>query len=301
MRLFIALVLTLFFAALGAAGYWAYETYLVVFPALPQATYAGLLEPDQGDPIPFFVDSSRGPRDLWVAVGDAAMPAQRAKTADSSGATGLPLIITGSGARLRLTGDERGEGHLAGTFIDPIRNQRGRWVLRRISAAPISASESDALQAWAASYRELVQAGLDASQALPGAQKSSLAQGAQELQGELAREVAAFDQAARLTPQGELAQLSRDIVRREGRWIQEVLLRGSPDTTPGFERDLQRAQEVKGLLDQIAQERRALDAALHGEEDGPSGAPREPSEEGEASEEGEGEGESEEEGFYRDL
>ena len=43
--------------------------------AVPPALYAGLLEPEDGEPIPLFVDSSRGPRDLWVAVGDDAMPA----------------------------------------------------------------------------------------------------------------------------------------------------------------------------------------------------------------------------------
>ena len=110
MKRLLALLVILIFAALGAGGYLAYEAYLLVFPALPPALYAGLLEPEDGEPIPLFVDSSRGPRDLWVAVGDDAMPAQRVKTADSSGSAGLPLIATGSGTRLRLTGDERRQG-----------------------------------------------------------------------------------------------------------------------------------------------------------------------------------------------
>lgn len=295
MKRLLALFVILFFAALGAGGYVAYEAYLLVFPALPPALYAGLLEPEGGDSLPFFVDSSRGPRDLWVAVGDDSMPAQRVKTEDSSGSAGLPLIATGSGTRLRLTGDERRQGEFAGKFIDPIRNQRGRWMLRRIDVPPISAPESEALQSWGAAFRDLAQAGPDASVDLTAAHTSAPDRGVADLQSDLSRDLEAFEQAARLTPHGELVRLSRDIVRREGRWIESVLALGSPETSPSFERDLERAYEVKGLLDQIAQERRLLDQA-QGRDEVIDSSPEVGPEESAGSEEGAGEEE-----FYRDL
>ena len=108
-------------------------------------------------------------------------------------------------------------------------------------------------------------------------------------------DVEAFEQAARLTQQGELVRLSRDIVRREGRWIESVLALDSPETSPRFERDLERAYEVKGLLDQIAQERRLLDQA-QGREEAIDRSPEVGPEEGGSPEEGDGEEES-----YRDL
>ncbi len=294
------LLVILVFAALGATGFWAYETYLAVFPPLPSGLYAGMIGPAEREPVALLIDSRRGERDLWVAVGDQAMPAQRAKTADSSGSTGLPLIVTGEGTRLRLIGVERRDGELEGTFIDPIRNERGRWSLRRVSSAPmaLSAPESESLQSWALAHREMAQARAEADAAGDGrvargaaAQAQAQDQGLLELQAELQKEVQAFEQAAKLTPQGELVRLSRETVRREGRWIQDVLERGTPETRPSFERELEHAYAVKELLDQISEERRLLDGA---ESEGPpESAPQDQAMPEEVDER--------DEGFYRDL
>ena len=168
-------------------------------------------------------------------------------------------------------------------------------MLRRKEVLQLSAPESDALQSWGAAYRDLAQAGQDASANLRATHASAPDRGAADLKDDLSRDVEAFEQAARLTQQGELVRLSRDIVRREGRWIESVLALDSPETSPRFERDLERAYEVKGLLDQIAQERRLLDQA-QGREEAIDRSPEVGPEEGGSPEEGDGEEES-----YRDL
>jgi hypothetical protein len=290
MKLLVSTIILALFAALGFGGYWAYEAYLAVFPPLPPGLYAGVLQAEGRNAAALLIDSSRGSRDLWVSVGDPAMPAQRTKTVDSSGSTGLPLIVTGTSTRLRLVGAERRNGEIEGSFIDPIRNERGRWHVRRVSAPALASQERNDLSSWASLYRELV-----TKEQPPAAVESG---DMAAMQAELDRAVEEFDRASKLTPQGELVHLSRDTVRREGRWIQDLLGAGSPETSPSFEPELERAYRVKELLDQISEERRLLDQGSRAEsedlvsEEGSDAEPK-PDAQGET-------GESEE-GFYRDL
>lgn len=290
MKLLIATIVLALFAALGFGGYWAYEAYLAVFPPLPPGLYAGVLQAEGRNAAVLLIDSSRGSRDLWVSVGDPAMPAQRTKTVDSSGSTGLPLIVTGTGTRLRLVGSERRNGEIEGSFIDPIRNERGRWHARRVSAPGLTSQERNDLSSWASLYREAAAK----NQPEAAQERGDLA----VMQAELDRAVEEFDRASKLTPQGELAHLSRDTVKREGRWIQDILGAGSPETSPSFEAELERAYRVKELLDQISEERRLLDQGSRVESEDRS------SEEGggqEPAPDAHGESGESEEGFYRDL
>lgn len=251
MKLLVATIVLALFAALGFGGYWAYEAYLAVFPPLPPGLYAGVLQAEGRNAAALLIDSSHGSRDLWVSVGDPAMPAQRTKTVDSSGSTGLPLIVTGTGTRLRLVGSERRNGEIGGSFIDPIRNERGQWYVRRVAATSLTPQERSDLTTWGSLYRELL---------VPTQPQSALeSRDMAALQADLDRAVEDFDRASKLTSQGELAHLSRDTVRREGRWIQDLLGAGSPETSPSFEAELERAYRVKELLDQISEERRLLD------------------------------------------
>lgn len=300
MRYFIAVIVIALFAALGAGGYLAYQAYTEVFPALPQGAYVGAIEAQGREAQPLFIDSSHGPRDLVVALGDDDMPAQRMKTADASGAAGLPLIITGSQTRLRLIGSEHEPGRYKGTFIDPIRNERGVWVLERVAVAQISPEQQQHLQRWAAAFQELNAVEGELSKAYSGAALGSLgggdSAGRTARQGELDRAVRNLDLSGRLSDQGRLVQLSRESIQREGRWVEQVLQLEAPETSPSFDDDLARAYRVRELLDQIAEERRLLDErAFQGDEGERYGEEPRPYED-DAGQGSEGEG-----GFYDDL
>ena len=91
----ILLIIIIFSAAAGAGGYLLWRKFGLAFPALPPALYAGVLQGAGGRNIGLFIDSTRGARDLSVALGEGALPPQRAMTVDSSGSTALPLILSG--------------------------------------------------------------------------------------------------------------------------------------------------------------------------------------------------------------
>lgn len=300
MKRFLAVIVLAVFAALGAGGYLAYQAYTEVFPALPNGLYMGTIEVRGRDPKPLFVDSSHGPRDLVVAIGDDAMPAQRMKTVDASGSAGLPLIITGRETRLRLIGSEYEPGRYKGAFFDPIRNERGDWMLERATPAPLAPEQRQYLQQWAVAYQELLSVERGLSRAYSGAALGSLGGGdAPDLsahQAELDRAVRNLDLSGRLSDEGLLVQLSRESIQREGRWVEQVLKLEAPETSPSFDEDLARAYQVKGLLDQIATERRLLDErAFQGDEGESYG------EEPRAFVDGAEPSAEEGEGFYDDL
>ena len=269
MKRVIPILFLVILVALGVAGYRVYEAYKLVFPALPSGVYGGVLHIDGGLSRSLFVDSSRAPRDLVVALEDEAMPAQRATTVDASGATGLPLIITGSGTRLRLVGSEKRPGRYEGSFIDPIRNEKGRWVLQRFDVPPLSQAEQESLAAWGAAFLELravehelfdVMGASDPIFGRRATEAVGTGDDISSLTGDLDTAVRTMESAAKVSPQGVLVSLSRESIARDARWIEQVLEAGLPDTKPSFGQEVERAYRVKDLLDQISEERRKLDA-----------------------------------------
>ena len=281
MKRFLVILFALSCSAVGVLGYVGYRAYREVFPALPSGLYVGTLAAQSSGAVkPLFVDSSRNPRDLIVAVGDLGLPAQRVQTTEGSGTTALPLILSGSGSRLRLTGREHESGRYEGTFIDPIRNEKGRWRLQRLTLEPLSDESRVALESWGALYLEL----RDVERELRLASDGSAAQQEESSENSNSSDLPSLanslELSGRLTAYGQLVYLSRESIQREGRWIEQVLQVGSPETRPSFQQELERAYRVKDLLDQISRERRLVDKRQ------PNGGDIE---------------ESTEEGFYNDL
>jgi hypothetical protein len=63
----------------------------------------------------------------------------------------------------------------------------------------------------------------------------------------------------RVSPKGRLAFLSRESLHRESRWIEITLKLLAPETTPGFEEQLERAYRIKAVQDEIEAERRRIE------------------------------------------
>lgn len=283
MKRVIALIFILVCGALGAGIYLAYDAYIAVFPPLSSGVYVGALHVEGSEAKPFFIDSSAGPRDLVVAVGDAAMPAQRTRTFDDTGTAGLPLILTGSKTRLRMIGSEREPGVFEGTFLDPIRNERGKWRLKRVAVKEPSAAYNRELQTWAHAFQELqtVEQELTTHKRVGDARNPSASYAdvsatdlsdLQPLREELAQNARRLELSGRLSDSGRLVHLSRETIDREARWIEQVLKLEAPETNPSFQGDLARAYRVKELLDQIAVERQALDRfAFQGDDEEAAG------------------------------
>ncbi len=64
--------------------------------------------------------------------------------------------------------------------------------------------------------------------------------------------------AQRIAPKGRLALLARETLQRESRWIELSLKLLAPETSPGFEQSLERANRVKALKDEIAAENQRI-------------------------------------------
>jgi hypothetical protein len=62
----------------------------------------------------------------------------------------------------------------------------------------------------------------------------------------------------RVSAKGRLALLGRESLQRESRWVDLTLKLMAPETSPGFEDALDRANRVKAIKDEIAEERRRI-------------------------------------------
>jgi hypothetical protein len=201
----------------------------------------------------------------------------------------LPLIIGSSETRLRFTGREIAQGEYGGEFLNPISNEKGTWVLRKMPDAPISPTLEDDLSRWYALWQELegLEGEIQNAQAKADQHRSAvdnlyryvsdgdaLKKTASERLGradseietaraELAEQQQALDQkirdfdlAQRISPEGSLVFLSRQTIQRESRWVELTLKLLSPESSPGFQQAVEKAQRVKALKRQIAQERK---------------------------------------------
>ena len=245
----ILLIIIIFSAAAGAGGYLLWRKFGLAFPALPPALYAGVLQGAGGRNIGLFIDSTRGAHDLSVALGEGALPSQRAMTVDSSGSTALPLILSGKNSRVRLIGFERSTGRYEGDFIDPITNENGSWFLERVVISEAPAALSEDLSSWGLAYRELIS----------GKHQTSPSQ------VELDADLRNLELAQRSSPEGRLVALGREGIQRESHWIEQVLQLKPPEKSPTFDSDLQRAYRVRDLLDQIAEQKRLLSGSEYAE------------------------------------
>jgi hypothetical protein len=77
-------------------------------------------------------------------------------------------------------------------------------------------------------------------------------------QAQLDRSIRDFELTERISPQGKLVFLSRQAIQRDSRWIELTLKLLAPETSPGFQQAVERAQRVKELKRKIAEERDAL-------------------------------------------
>jgi hypothetical protein len=81
----------------------------------------------------------------------------------------------------------------------------------------------------------------------------------EKVQAELDATIRNVELSQRISPKGRLAILSRESLQRESRWIEITLKLLAPETTPGFEEQLERAYRIKAVQDQIEAERRRME------------------------------------------
>jgi len=104
--LLLIFVLVVILVPLGAGGYLFFERYTAAFPALQPGLYVGMCEIDGSRrSFPWFVSLAAREQSVSVFVGDARIPAERVAIVDPSGSARLPLVVGGSAARLRATGE----------------------------------------------------------------------------------------------------------------------------------------------------------------------------------------------------
>jgi hypothetical protein len=195
-----------------------------------------------------------------------------------------------------MTGGKTGEKEFEGTFVNPISNEEGTWRLEQVKLASMPENAAADLQAWAILWRELqsVEAKIEATKKKVDQQKGKIEKlnrylvdedslkkkadsrlgattGALEearaklaaLRTELDATTRKVELLQRVSPKGRLALLGRETLQRESRWIELTLKLMAPETSPGFEEALDRANRVKTMRDEIAEERRRI-AELQG-------------------------------------
>lgn len=289
MRPFLVLVFCVGIVALVAGGLVLVRDFNRTFPQLKPGVYGGTLVPDgQGEPIPWWVESTVGSADILVALGAPGVPAQRGVVVESSSKTRLPLIVTGADRRFRIIGREDDNGTYEGDYADPITSQRGTWRLKRYDIPPLEKATRDALVEWVTAWQALssvetkieeVKNSYDTDKerieklhryavegdALQQAAKSRLTSTSSDLE-ELKKSNAArktqldemlrnIDISKRVSNEGRLVELSRESIAREGRWIEQALNIAAPNVSGNFDAAYERALKVKALQDQISDER----------------------------------------------
>lgn len=278
--------------ALISGGILFFREFSRVFPDIRPGVYGGVLIPEGGgSPIPWLVEAAVGSADLLVSIADGDVQAQRAVVVDGASKTRLPLLLSGSSRRLRLTGSEvAGEGY-RGDYVDPITSDRGTWQLSRLEVPDLDRGISEELGTWAVVWqayqsvqdktrdtekrseadreridklsksvgddqalREVGASRLSSTSSSVDEVKRSLEARRKELEVVL-REV---EIAQKVSAQGHLVELSSEAVKREGRWIEQALKLTAPEVSGNFEADYERALKVKALQDQISDERGLL-------------------------------------------
>lgn len=289
MRRVLVLLFCVGVISLIAGGVVLVRDFNRVFPQLRPGVYAGLLVPaDQGDPIPWWVESSVGSPDIFVSVGLAGMPAQRGVVVEPSSKTRLPLIVSGTERRFRIIGREDDNGTYEGDYSDPITSERGTWKLKRYETPPVEKALRDDLVEWVTTWQALrsVETKIqevknaydtdegrieklhryavegDSLQKAAHSRLSSTASALEDLKkgnadkkSELDEMLRNLDISKRVSNEGRLVELSRESIVREGRWIEQALHIAAPDVSGNFDAAYERALRVKALQDQIADER----------------------------------------------
>lgn len=289
MRRALAVILCVGTVALIVGGVLLVREFNRGFPQLRPGVYAGtLVSKEGGKSIPWWVESTVGSPDLFVSIGADGVPAQRGVVVEPSSGTRLPLIVSGTDRRFRITGREDDGGEYEGDYADPITSDRGTWKLKRFDIAGLEKNERDDLVDWVATSQALrtVEAKIEdikktydvdearieklhryaveedslqkaansrltsTSSALDDIKKQNAAKRAQ-LEGLLRN----IDIAKRVSPEGRLVELSRESIAREAKWIEQALQLTAPEVSGGFEKDYERALRVKALQDQVSDER----------------------------------------------
>jgi hypothetical protein len=289
MRRIVIFILCVGILALIGGGFVVVRDFNRTFPQLRPGVYAGTLVPsDQGQPIPWWVESSVGSSDIFVSVGAPGFPAQRGVIVEPSSKTRLPLIVSGSEGRFRVIGREDDSGSYQGDYTDPITAARGKWELKRYDIPALEKIERDDLVEWVTTWQALrsVETKIeevktsydtdegrieklhryavegDSLQKAANSRLSSTASVLEELRakntakkGELDELLRNIDISKRVSSEGRLVELSRESITREGRWIEQALHIAAPDVSGNFDAAYERALKVKALQDQIADER----------------------------------------------
>jgi hypothetical protein len=259
------------------------------FPQLRPGIYAGTLVSKGGSKtIPWLVEASVGSSDLFIAVGADGVPAQRGVVVEPSSGTRLPLMVSGTERRFRITGREDDGGEYQGDYSDPITSESGTWTLKRFEVSALEKPERDDLVDWVATWQSLraVEAKIEETKksfdidegrieklhryaveddSLQKAADSRLSTTATALD-DVKRQNAAkrtelegilrnIEISKRVSPEGRLVEMSRESINREAKWIEQALQLTAPEVSGGFEQDYERALRVKALQDQVSDER----------------------------------------------
>ena len=285
----------LFFAtliALVVEGAMFFREYNRVFPELPPGFYGGMIVAAQKkEGVPWTVEVRPEGSEVYVSIGEEDIPAQRALVVEPSSGTRLPLIVSGEGRRLRITGVRQEEGRFKGEYSDPISAEKGDWTLERFAFPDLSLEAKTALIAWGSAWgvsfatsnaiQELQsKIGVTNAQLLKAREVSAKSEGLRALlpSSDVGRE-GAHDQTARelnskrseldsliqnldvsnkVSPAGRLVALSRESIQRDAAWIENALHLTAPEESADFDEKHERARRVKTLQDQIADERGLL-------------------------------------------
>jgi hypothetical protein len=278
---------------LGVGGYRLLRGFESSFPTLSPGLYVGAVRLNEGRRVlPWLLELKEQEREVSVVVGDARFSAQRVLLTDLSGSNRVPLIVNGEGTRLRCSGRGSDTDDLDGVCIDPITGEKGVWYLKRAGVPSRVSRDTEAeLLSWAAIRRDLdrVEGELESLRRTSSSQQASIdtfqrytfaddagkqrtesrlgntSRAIQDLQaqvgmvrGKIDEALRTLEKAEQLSPAGHLVLHSRESIQRESRWIELTLRLLAPETSPGFEQSLERAQRVKALQDKIAVERRKI-------------------------------------------
>ncbi len=286
-------VLAISIVALVSVSYLFWRDMSRSFPDVPPGVYVGMVRCDgQEVGLPLYVERTPNSPSLLVALGDPKLPAQYAPVQDPLGKGRLPLIVSGPDVRLKLTGVRKHEGGYEGECVDPIRNRSGTWYLEKIEFNREIDREDSDLYEWITSVFEVqkVEDAIEVAKRKYDSQKTRINKLSRYLVDEeplrekatsrLTTTSSALDSARvdlgkarvaldatirnvelsqRVSPRGRLAFLSRESLQRESRWIEITLKLLAPETTPGFEEQLERAYRIKAVQDEIEAERRRME------------------------------------------
>jgi hypothetical protein len=278
--------------ALVVGGALFFREYNRVFPALSPGFYGGMIvAADKKRGVPWTIEVRPGGTEVYVSIGEEDLPAQRALVVEPSSGTRLPLIVSGEGRRLRITGVQQEEGRFKGEYSDPISAEKGAWTLDRVSFSELNNENRAALIAWGNAWN----VGYATSSAIQELQKkieltkaqtsqvqevSAKSEGLRALlpptdaervatnekaereitskKGELTVLIQNLDLSNKVSPAARLVALSRESIQRDAAWIENALHLTAPEESADFDEKYERARRVKALQDQIADERGLL-------------------------------------------